>query len=388
MRARLLPAAVTILIALSGCSDPGDEQQRQQAAGGQVATPPSPEPSPKQPEFVGRRSPLIQELWEPVSDMTPLRTALPESLRFDEIQQAPLLHEAPIRSAVLAVGTEPQAYSVGEVAVMSPSGDWRVVDRGSLGMRNPDIVEQQFELSPDGRRLALGDEFGVVIIDLAKGTTTRIEIPSKDPVLHWWTPDGTSIVLTPRGVPKRTLALRVAGQVVEPLGYHSWTSSPGPADEVAEFVPNARSAEGDLLATDDAYTAIQHWRDDRETSDVVELENAVPRGSRPGRQWSSLIGVVQGAYPEGRTYARGVLAIDAATGQSRGLLRLAPAQIIWASVIGALEDRWLVLQIPFGPGGGLAAWDPVSAEVRGVLPIDEQAADVSIAMQLVSDSLR
>ena len=321
--------------------------------------------------------------------MKPLRTALPDGLRFEEIQQAPSLHEAPIRSAVLAVGTQPQAYSVGEVAVMSAEGEWRVVDRDSLGMRDAEIVEQQFRLSPDGQLLALGDEYGVVIVELATGTAARIKVPSKDPVLHWWTSDGGSVVLTPRGGTMRTLAVRVEDRVVERLGFFAWSSSVGIGDRVSELVPNPRSAEEDFLASADAYTAIRQWRGDRETSEVVELENAVPRDAQAGNQSSpSLIGIAQGAYPEGQKLARGILAIDPATGRSRGLLALTRDQIIWASVVGALDDRWLLLDITPGPGGGLAAWDPVDEELRGVLPIDEQAANVSIAMDLLSDSVR
>jgi hypothetical protein len=390
MQARLLLAALAVLAAMSGCESRSDEPRPEPAATGQVATPPAPKLSPPKPlEFVGRRSPLAQRLWQPVSDLAPLRTVLPDSLAFDEIQQAPLWHEAPIKSAVLAVGTEPQPYGVGEIAVMSPGGAWRVIDRGALGMRNPEIVEQQFRLSPDGRLLALGDEYGVVILELAAARATRFEVPSKDPVLHWWTPDGTSVVFTPRGRTMRTFAVRVVDRVVERLDFFAWSSSVESTGGVIELVPNPRSAEEDFLASADAYTAIQHWRHDPERSEVVELENAVPRDAQTGNQSSpSLVGIAQGAHPEGQRYARGILAIDPATGRSRGFLALTPDQMIWASVPGALDDRWLLLDIPFGPGGGLAAWDPVAEELRGVLPIDEQAANVSVAMDLLSDSLR
>jgi hypothetical protein len=390
MQARLLLTALAVLAATTGCEGRDDEPRREPAATGRAATPSPPEATPLKPlEFVGRRSPLVQRLWQPVQDLTPLRTVLPASLRFDEIRQAPLWHRAPIRSAVLAVGTEPQPYGVGEVAVMSPGGAWRVIDREALGMRDPEIVEQQFLLSPDGRLLALGDEYGVVILELAEARATRFEVASKDPVLHWWTPDGTSVVLTPRGETTRTLAVRVVERVVERLDFFAWSSSVESTGRVIELVPNPRSADEDLPASADAYTAIRRWRNDRRTSEVVELENAVPRDAQTGNQSSpSLVGIAQGSHPEGQRHARGILAVDPATGRSRGLLALTPDQMNWASVMGALDDRWLLLDVPFGPGGGLAAWDPVAEDLRGVLPIDEQAADVSVAMELLSDSLR
>lgn len=388
-RRKPLLVAVMTLLPLYGCTSPGVSDPSEPASTRQISESPATEPSPLKPaEFVGRRSPLIQQLWQPVADMTPLRTLLPQSLDFSEIRRAPLLDQAPIKSAVLAVGTVPRAYSVGEVAVMSPSGEWRIVDRNALGMRNPAISEQQFKLSPNGRLLALGDEFGVVIVELATATVAaRIKVPSKDPVLHWWSPDGASVVMTRRSDAKQGLAVRVLDRTVEPLGYHVWASSPGPGGRVAELAPNSKSPVQDFLLADGAFTAIQFWRDDRQTPDSVTLENAVPNDSAVGRRWSSSIGVVQGAYPQGQRMARGVLAIDPTTGKSQGLLHLTPAQTIWTSVVGALDDRWLLLNIPFGPGGGLCAWDPVGAQVRGVLPINENA-NLSIAMELVSASLR
>jgi hypothetical protein len=88
MQARLLLAALTLVAAMTGCESGDDERQRAPAATGQVATPPAPKATlPKPLEFVGRRSPLVQRLWQPVKDLTPLPTVLPESLRFDEIRQ-------------------------------------------------------------------------------------------------------------------------------------------------------------------------------------------------------------------------------------------------------------------------------------------------------------
>ena len=84
----------------------------------------------------------------------------------------------------MAVGVDTQPYLVGDPAVVSADGQWRLVERDLLNMRNPNMFEQQFELSPDGTILALGDEFGVVFLHLASGTTTRVATQLKDPVLH------------------------------------------------------------------------------------------------------------------------------------------------------------------------------------------------------------
>lgn len=55
----------------------------------------------------------------------------------------------------------------------------------------------------------------------------------------------------------------------------------------------------------------------------------------------------------------------------------------WASVLGPLGERWILLHIPFGPGGGIVAWDPVGERLRAVTAIDEQGAVVSVAGRLV-----
>lgn len=393
---RLLCVAVVLsAVVLCGCTNPGADGRRDPAAGATASSSPEAETPRQEPdealEFVGRGSSLVQDLWQPVGSMAPLRTALPRVLRIEDAAGAPSLHEAPIESAVLAAGTDPQSFGVGEVGLMSPDGEWRIVDRDRLGMRKSDIVEQQFELSPNGRQLALGDQYGVVVVDLASGAAVRVEVPFRDPVLHWWTPDGVGVVVTARGGLRggaEAVVVRPRDRAVEPVGYDPWSSSVDRDGRVVEFARNSGWAGSDRFAPGDVFTTVRTWPERGEASEVARLENAVPSDAEVGSHLSTLVGVVQGAYPQGRKLARGVLAIDPTTGQSRGLLELAPDRIVWASVIGVLDHRWLLLHVPYGPGGGLCAWDPVAAELRGVMTTDEQATTVSLATDLMRRSPR
>lgn len=149
----------------------------------------------------------------PNDSLRPLRTSLPRRLDFAEIRRSPRINDAPLDSAVLAVCVDPQPYLVGDPAVVGADGQWRLVERGLLNMRNPNSFEQQFELSPDGTILALGDEFGVVFLHLAAGTTTRAPTRLKDPVLHSWTGQSRGVLVTERGGPgvERAWGVRVAG---------------------------------------------------------------------------------------------------------------------------------------------------------------------------------
>jgi hypothetical protein len=301
---------------------------------------------------------------------------LPEHLDFAEIRQAPSLHDAPIASAVLAAGTEPQWYGVGEVAVMSPAGSWRIIDRVALGMHDPDIVEQQFELSPDGRTLALGDDHGIVFVDLATADTVRVPNGVSDVVLHWWSPDSSRIVFTPRGSPEKSWEVNVLDRTAVRVDFHAWFSSVGRNGRVSEFVPTA-SRMGQPLRRARPFTGVRIWQDGAVVREEP-LRVGVPINVRVAKHASSLVAVTQWSGDR-KQVARGVLALEPGSGRPVGLLRLLQNQTVWATVLGALGERWILLDITSGPGGGIVAWDPVGARLRAVTAIDEQAALVSIA---------
>ena len=154
------------LAALAGCTSADGHNESSSptplsSAGDDVSANPTPEPADS-PAYVDAESPLVQRLWRPVGSLPLLRTGLPRRLDTAEIESAPSLSDAPLASAVIAVGTDPAPYHVGGVAVMSPEGAWRIVDRQRIGMRRTDDIEQPYLLSPDGRTLALGDEYGLV----------------------------------------------------------------------------------------------------------------------------------------------------------------------------------------------------------------------------------
>lgn len=357
----------TGVLLLAGCSG-------QQAGPGPAPEPATVDSAAATPEavpltFVGPSSPGVQDLWRPVGSLPRLASVLPDRLDFAEIRASPELSDAPIDAAVLAVGSQPASFGVGEVAVMSTSGEWRLVDRERLGMRDPDIVEQQFSLSPDGSTLAMGDELGIVFVRLSTGASTRVETRVADPVLHLWTDDG-GVVFSTRGAQSpATWKARPEDRSVARVDFHAWNAAADTEGRIAELVPRASEPR-----SRQSFTGIRMWSggDVRET---VPLGVGIPQVARVGQEWSSLLGVVQ--LPSNR--AGGVAALEGGSGRLAGFLQLPRALVDWTTVEGVVDERWLLLSLPFGEGGGLVAWDPYAEELRSVTRFDEQAVVVRLA---------
>jgi len=108
------------------------------------------------------------------------------------------------------------------------------------------------------------------------------------------------------------------------------------------------------------------------------LRVGVPQEARVARTFSSLVGIGQDPSKRMGT-AGGVGALDPSTREMTGFLRLPRSQLMWASVQDQAGERWLLLHIPYGEGGGIVAWDPVRQQLRAVTRIDAQAAHVSLA---------
>lgn len=375
MGARIAVMALACSLMLSGCTD------------GRSESPPvgadSPQPSASlttsQPPtsglaFVGPDSPVVQRLWQPIESLTLLRTNLPSSLDFAAIRQAPLITESPIGPAVLAVGTEPRPYNVGDPAVVNAAGEWRVIERDALGMRNPGNVEQQFELSPDGSVIALGDQYGIVFLDLTTGESTRVEVGVSDPVIHAWTWSGAGVLITRRGLSKEAWEVRMNDASVSRVPFDPWTSSVRRDGSVAELV--AQTGE----ATAGAFTEVRIWRRSR-VIDTRPLRVGVPRQAFVANEGDNRIGFRQDRRRKTKTTG-GFGVIDTRTGDMVGFLDLPSEPLVWVSQQGQIGARWIILNVSYGRGGGIFAWDPVGQRLRAVTRIDDQGANVSLAADL------
>jgi hypothetical protein len=265
---------------------------------------------------------------------------------------------------------------------VSADGQWRLVERDLLNMRNPNMFEQQFELSPDGTILALGDAFGIVFLHLATGTTTRVVTRLKDPVLHSWTGPSRGVLVTERGGPglEKAWEVTVTGTNLR-VPFDPWLSAVGTDGRIVEFSPapiEPRSKH--------SFTDVRVWRD----GDLVStrpLKSGVPQEARVAREWSSVVGIRQHRSKR-MSSAGGLGVLNPRTGQMTGFLPLPKQPLSWVSMQGPMTDRWLMLSIPFGVGGGIFAWDPVRQQLRAVTEIEEQAASVSLAYLLLSLTTR
>lgn len=379
MRSAVIGISIVLWVGLlSACTpSPPDAKgpRRQSSATDAIPTQTAPIP---ELSFVGTE--LVQDLWRPVAELPRLRTVLPIRLDPDAIETAPSLSDAPIPVAVLVVGTDPSAYRMSGVAVLSPDGKWRSIDRRRLGLQTPDLVEQQYDLSPDGSMLALGDQHGIVLVDLATATSVRVPVRPADVVLHGWTPDGSVLIFTSRGSPDRTLALNVRAREVSRLEYRAWVSSIGPDGQVVEFVQPASQPKPE-------FSGLRLWPTDGEPI-LIDLQCRLTVDPRVARRHDSLLAVMQepSATEARRGAIRGVLALDPTTGQPVGILRLAPRQSAWTSLPGVTREGWILLNVGHGQGGGLVAWDPQGKRLLAVTAFDDQATHVRVASNVLQQN--
>jgi hypothetical protein len=363
--------------AAGGCAGDSADAPRNPLTSAPANGSPHPVDIPRPRRVIQADSPLVQRLWAPVGSLPRLAPTLPRFLDTAAIERAPSLSDAPLDVAVMAVGTDPAPYSVGGVAVMSPDGDWRVIDRERLDMRDPGIVEQQYKLRPNGRTLALGDEHGIVLLDISTGVPVRVPTRANDVVLHAWSHDSSELIFTPRTA-DRTLSLDVADQTIRQVKFDAWASAVGSDGRIAEFVQRADEPKP-------VYTGVKLWQAGVET-ETVPLEVALLPDTTIGRPWDTLVAVFQRprrSAPDGA--ARGVMALDPQTGEANAFLVLGRRQATWASVVGITQDGWLLVQTSHGPGGGVAAWDPVEGRLRGVIAFDDVATSVSIAARVLAN---
>lgn len=372
--------AVVVLacsLLLSSCTDDRLGSSRASTdSGSGTATPVVSQSPPPELAFVDQDAPVVQNLWRRADSLEQLRTNLPPRLDFRVIRQSPRLTESSIGPAVLAVGTEPGPYKVGDPAVVNAVGDWRMIERDHLGMRNPDIVEQQFELSPDGATIALGDEYGIVFLDLITGESTRVRLGVKDPVIHAWTNSGEGVLVT-RRLHRTNPAweVRMDDAAVTRAPFDPWRSSVQRDGSVAELATPGRGA------TAGSFTAIRMWRrgqveDTRRLRVGVALQAFV---ANEGNRW---VGYRQDRRLRVKA-AGGFGVLDPHTGEAVGFLGLPPRPLTWVSQQGFIGERWVILNVPYGNGGGLFAWDPVAQRLRTVTRTDDQAANISLAASLI-----
>ena len=371
MGARKSAVVLACLLVLVGCTDAQPEATPTPNTDGDspTASPTASQSATPEAVFVGPDSSVVQHLWRPIESLTPLPTNLPATLDFAAIRGSPLLTTSPIGPAVLAVGTEPRPYNVGDPAVVNAAGEWRVIERDALGMRNPDNVEQQFELSPDGSTVALGDRYGIVFLDLTTGTSTHVRVGVQEPVIHAWTASGGGVLITRRGIGDTNEAWEVRaddGSVLR-APFDPWRSSMQRDGSVAEL---ARS-----------FTEVRIWRRGQVVN-TQPLRVGIPPRASVANEGNAWVGYRQDRRRKTGT-AGGFGVLHPHTGRAVGFLNLPAGPLAWVSQQGLVGERWIILNVSYGRGGGLFAWDPIAQRLRSVTRIDDRAANISLAADLI-----
>ena len=131
------------------------------------------------------------------------------------------------------------------VIVDGDGGDLRVVSTESLGGVDDDGIKW----SPDGRSIALKTGRGVLLVDSADGSVTRLPV-SSEIEMFWRPPDGREILfLSPTGLMTVSLADESTGQIpVSRIGHH-WLRPMGWTPDGTRIVATYASTEASPMRT-------------------------------------------------------------------------------------------------------------------------------------------
>lgn len=345
------------------------------------------------------RNSVVEGFRVPAELRTPLRDGPPypgtprwlRDLDLDDAATAATLREAPVRRALLAAELSiwsPETHSedpvsghgeAGIVYLLTPRGEWRRVDFADYPGRFHS--EPQFELSPDGGRLALGvgAERSIVVVDLHDNSHRRYRLPVRSPIRMSWSPDGAAITFSPRN----KMAGRHPGYELD-LGSGEVAGTP-------YVVP---------------YSAYDTTRDE-----VVELGrdgsgrwhlNGYRGGELRAERWLQY-GGFGGLDPVVRRYvayeyrtrpahraqgARGdaIVVVDPDTGALRRMLTDDRLRRTWTYAAGWVSDTELVYVS--GKPGVVRVWNVESGHTRTFARFADRGIHVSIARHAVADLLR
>lgn len=326
-------------------------------------------------------SPPLQRIW-PATGQTPF-SLIPEEIDLAAVQAAPGLSAAPIPRAVLAIGSAPRgSFQQGEPAVMSESGEWRLITAEHLGMEPSDFMETQFELSPDGESLAVVDGADLVVVEISSGKVSRHQAPGRYPVIRSWTRDSRSVLLGAGSLSRGGWAVDAqTGQQTRRRAV--WYAAIDSGGEVVEVLQDeaTRGNAGDRVT----YDRLRSW----DHGSAVPLSLPIHKRPTVAPFFDKRLGVATYRRPP---FTDVVLAIDPASGEVLGRLASPRKHVSYMMPIGEL-DGWIVLSAatPAREGeelrSSLVAWDPVDAKLVTLVGDQPEAQQFSIAWEVLAESL-
>jgi hypothetical protein len=270
-----------------------------------AASVPTPAPPPSPSRTVAQRTaPLVQQLWMHGHWRSAVRgiafvpgSAAPPGVSTDPVRRAALAINAPGDPA--------------RVLVLGEDGRWRGVDVPGLvpaGTQKsyPRPILRPTSLSPDATKLALPQPNALVVVDLAKGTSRRYDVPGPGNLYPAWT-DDTHVLLTAEGARHGTVVDLADG-----------SRTPSPYGETTAF------ADGTTVTWDaggPTHSTLV-WGDGRQVRTLGD--NGGGFFPQPPLVKDGVVVGVGGLYSDSRAPAVGTIGINVVDGSSGKVLAYLP----------------------------------------------------------------
>jgi hypothetical protein len=276
---------------------------------------------------------------------------------------------------VLAVAANPSNYAAltGAIAVMSPTGSWRLVSESLLGSTSYDL---QFFLTPDGSRLLVDGHTHILVVSLSQGKVTRWRKPRRGVAMTAWT--NNDVLLSRNGSRYPGYSMSLTNGEVVTSDFPVWGSSLGPEGEV---ILMSSTGQPSHLTTHE-WTRLR----DGETR-PLNLSPPLRGHVRQAPSWRTEF-AVSNFRREAAGFSwlptRAVWAYDPVTGLAKGALKLPLSIPHWSAVpIGESHSGWQMLHVIVDERTNLVAWHPESGKLRPVIMDQPQAQWFSVALDLI-----
>lgn len=369
-------AVALVLVAGAACDGSGQGGSTPGAETGSGGTRPGPG-SGASSRPLSPTSGLAQDVWRPVDDLPVRDTPLPRVVDLAKVAEARPVNRAPLGRALMAVGVLIRArhvggFAAGMVGLVGPGGELRLVDLSAAGVRQGNNIEQPFELSPDGRLLALGDRRGIVIVDVGTGRSRRFVVGAKSPVALHWMPDGQELLFMNRHTADTGWRLPLAtGEAVQ-TPYSPLSTCPRAPGEVLSFNGPYQTPVREVVW----WTHDEPERNVTLASPVQFSGPVVCRGNIAG--YDSPFRQV-----DGHPALRGLAVLDSASGEFVSALPLPTRAARRTTVNGWDTTGGLLFTTAPGRTGGVLRWSRQDEELSVLTRIPTRGTIVSLATDLL-----
>ena len=139
--------------------------------------------------------------------------------------------------------------------------------------------------------------------------------------------------------------------------------------------------DGSVAELARSFTEVRIWRRGQVVN-TQPLRVGIPPRASVANEGNAWVGYRQDRRRKTGT-AGGFGVLHPHTGRAVGFLNLPAGPLAWVSQQGLVGERWIILNVSYGRGGGLFAWDPIAQRLRSVTRIDDRAANISLAADLI-----